>query len=61
MLNAYCTFGSPLKVCLVQGVYTLLQSNTLTQVSYSIRVLVCQRHVKCSLTVGTLNQVVDSN
>jgi hypothetical protein len=31
------------------------------QIGYLVRVLVCQRHVKCSLTVGTLNQVVDSN
>ena len=61
MLNAYCTFGSPLKVCLLQGVYTLLQSTMQAQASVLIRVLVCQRHVKCSLTVDTLNQVVDFN
>jgi hypothetical protein len=33
----------------------------LMQIGYLIRVLVCQRHVKCSLTVGTSNQVVGFN
>jgi len=28
-LNAYCTFGIPLRVCLVQDVYTLMSQNKL--------------------------------
>ena len=55
MLNAYCTFRLLLKVCLNQGVYTIMQSKNQTLFEFSICVCVCQRRI----SVDALNTVVD--